>query len=59
MSKDKIKIAVFGHKTIPSREGGIEIVIEEVYTRLVKRGYYITCFNRKKKIARILTSLKK
>lgn len=58
MSKDKIKIAVFGHKTIPSREGGIEIVIEEVYTRLVKRGYYITCFNRKKKNSKNINEFK-
>lgn len=24
----KLKIAMFGHKRIPSREGGVEIVVE-------------------------------
>ena len=40
------KIAMFGHKRIPSREGGVEIVVEELSTRLVKRGYDVTCYNR-------------
>lgn len=25
-----MKIAMFGHKRIPSREGGVEIVVEEL-----------------------------
>ena len=36
-----------GHKRIPSREGGIEIVVEELSTRLVGLGHRVTCFNRK------------
>lgn len=32
---DKLKIAMLGHKRIPSREGGIEIVVEELSTRMV------------------------
>ncbi|MGN8767024.1 glycosyltransferase family 4 protein [Blautia massiliensis (ex Liu et al. 2021)] len=40
-------IAIFGHKRIPSREGGVEIVVEELGTRLVQNGYHVTCFNRK------------
>lgn len=43
----KLKIAMIGHKRIPSREGGVEIVVEEIATRLVKLGYDVTCFNRK------------
>lgn len=39
-------IAFFGHKRIPSREGGVEIVVEELSTRLVNKGYKVTCFNR-------------
>ena len=39
-------IAFFGHKRIPSREGGVEIVVEELSTRLVNKGYDVTCFNR-------------
>ena len=27
--KEKLNIAMFGHKRIPSREGGVEIVVEE------------------------------
>ena len=45
--KDKLIIAMLGHKRIPSREGGIEIVVEELSTRMVKLGYRVTCFNRK------------
>lgn len=40
-------IAIFGHKRIPSREGGVEIVVEELGTRLVQKGYHVTCFNRR------------
>lgn len=42
-----MKIAMLGHKRIPSREGGVEIVVEELCTRLVERGHEITCLNRK------------
>lgn len=45
--KDKLNIAMLGHKRIPSREGGIEIVVEELSTRMVKLGHQVTCFNRK------------
>ncbi len=41
------KIAMLGHKRIPSREGGIEIVVAELATRMVKKGYGVTCYNRK------------
>lgn len=42
-----MKIAMIGHKHIPSREGGIEVVVEELSTRMVKLGHSVTCFNRK------------
>lgn len=45
--KDKLNIAMLGHKRIPSREGGIEIVVEELSTRMVKLGHQVTCFNRR------------
>ena len=45
--RKKLKIAMLGHKRIPSREGGIEIVVEELSTRMVKLGHQVTCFNRK------------
>lgn len=40
---------MLGHKRIPSREGGVEIVVEELATRMVAKGYCVTCFNRKGK----------
>lgn len=43
----KLNIAMLGHKRIPSREGGIEIVVEELSTRMVKAGHRVTCFNRR------------
>ena len=42
-----MKIAMIGHKRIPSREGGVEIVVEELSTRLVKRGHQVDVYNRK------------
>ena len=46
--KDKryLKIAMLGHKRIPSREGGIEIVVEELSRRMVEQGHSLTCYNR-------------
>ena len=41
----KLKIAMFGQKRL-SREGGIEIVVKELSTRLTKSGYQVTCYNR-------------
>lgn len=43
----KLNIAMIGHKRIPSREGGIEIVVEELSKRLVKLGHSVTAYNRK------------
>lgn len=42
-----LNIAMIGQKRIPSREGGVEIVVEELSTRLVSLGHSVTCFNRK------------
>lgn len=33
--KEKLNIAMFGQKRIPSREGGVEIVVEELCSRRV------------------------
>lgn len=44
---NKLNIAMFGHKRIPSREGGVEIVVEELATRMVSKGHSVTCYNRK------------
>lgn len=41
-----MKIAMFGHKRIPSREGGVEIVVEELAVRMAALGHDVTCCNR-------------
>lgn len=41
-----MRICMLGHKRIPSREGGIEIVVEELATRMVRLGHDVTCYNR-------------
>ena len=46
MNTNKLKIAMLGHKRVPSREGGIEVVVEELSTRMVKQGHQVTCYNR-------------
>lgn len=44
-----MKIAMLGHKRIPSREGGVEIVVEELATRMVQQGHEVVAYNRKGK----------
>ncbi len=46
-SDKQLNIAMFGHKRVPSREGGVEIVVEQLSTRMVKKGYGVVCYNRK------------
>ena len=41
-----MKIAMFGHKHIPSRDGGVEIVVEALSTRMAALGHNVTCYNR-------------
>lgn len=43
--KKKLAVSMFGQKRL-SREGGIEIVVKELCTRLVQVGYPVTCYNR-------------
>lgn len=48
MKRDgEMNIAMLGHKRIPSREGGVEIVVEELSTRMARLGHHVTCYNRK------------
>ena len=46
LEKKKLDIAMFGHKRIPSREGGIEVVVEELSVRMVRKGHKVVCYNR-------------
>lgn len=41
-----MKIAMFGHKRVPSREGGVEIVVHELSVRMAKAGHSVVCYNR-------------
>lgn len=41
------KISILGQKRIPSREGGVEVVVEELATRIAKRGIDVTVYNRR------------
>ena len=43
--KEKLRLAVFGHKRW-SREGGVEIVVKELCTRMAQNGCDVTCYNR-------------
>lgn len=42
----QFNIAMFGHKHVPSCEGGVEVVVEELSIRMVQLGHNVTCFNR-------------
>ena len=42
-----LRIAMLGHKRVPSREGGIEVVVEELSTRMATLGHDVTLYNRK------------
>ena len=44
--REELKIAMLGHKRIPSREGGIEVVVEELSVGMTKKGHAVTCYNR-------------
>ena len=45
--KKSLRIAMLGHKRVPSREGGIEVVVGELASRMADSGHKVTCFNRK------------
>lgn len=45
-----LRLAVYGHKhALMSREGGIEVVVGELVTRMAKKGIQVTCYDRKSK----------
>lgn len=41
-----MRIAILGHKRIPSRVGGIEIVVEELAVRMAALGHEVYVYNR-------------
>ncbi|MBN2142787.1 glycosyltransferase family 4 protein [Candidatus Woesearchaeota archaeon] len=44
--KDRIKVAMIGLRGIPASNGGIEVAVEEISTRLAKLGCDVTVFCR-------------
>lgn len=42
-----LKIAMIGHKRVPSRAGGIEVVVGELASRMVAMGNDVTIYNRR------------
>lgn len=42
----KFRVAMIGQKRIPSREGGVEVVVNELATRLAEKGYSVDAYNR-------------
>lgn len=46
MKSKRMKIAMIGQKRIPSREGGVEVVVTELATRLSAMGYRVEAYNR-------------
>lgn len=44
--KDVLNIAMLGHKHMLSREGGIEIVVMELATRMAALGHNVICYDR-------------
>lgn len=45
--KHDMRIVMLGHKRMPSREGGVEVVVEELSTRMAALGYAVTVYNRR------------
>lgn len=43
--KDRFAVSMFGQKRL-SRDGGIEIVVKELCTRMARDGCQVTCYNR-------------
>lgn len=44
--KKGLKIAMLGQKNVPSRSGGIEVVLTTLCPLLVEKGNFVTCYNR-------------
>ena len=41
-----MNIAMIGHKRVPGREGGVEVVVEELTGQLTAMGHTVTLYNR-------------
>ena len=45
-AKSGMRIAMIGHKRIPSREGGVEVVVDELSVRMAAMGHRVDAYNR-------------
>ena len=46
-----MKIAMIGHKTVPSRDGGVEVAVEALAVRMAAQGHDVTLYNRGRRIS--------
>lgn len=46
MTRKIDKIAMIGQKRVPSREGGVEVVVTQLAVRMAKLGYHVDLYNR-------------
>lgn len=53
-----MKIAMFGQKVVPSRMGGVEVVVNNLSTRMVEKGHTVVLYNRKAKNVKKIKSFK-
>lgn len=45
--QNQLRIAFLGMKCMPALgQGGVEVVVEELSTRMAKMGHHVTCYNR-------------
>lgn len=42
-----LKICHLGHKNFLDRSGGVEVVVQELSTRMAAQGHSVTCYNRR------------
>ena len=49
VQKTTKRIAMIGHKYIPSRDGGVEVVVSNLAPHLQESEYDVTCYNRTNK----------
>ena len=50
-NKQPKSVVMIGHKSIPSRQGGIEVVVDRLSSGLVSRGFEVWAYNRRENAA--------
>lgn len=53
-----MKITMIGQKYVPSREGGVDVVVENLSVRMAAQGNEVTLYNRRRKDKPTLTEYK-